>query len=132
MSEDTDKEQLPAERDSKGRLLPGHPPLEGGGRPKGSKNKITLAKLALEEALRESLAPDMAKVAAKVVAQALNGDKASQKLVWDSIMSKQAVSEDKQAGSKQKITVHTMNVGRGEVLEGEIVNETIEEDISHE
>lgn len=116
-------------RDKNGRFVKGHEPLPGGGRPKGSKNAITLAKLALEEALRDALAPQMAKVASKVVAQALEGDKASQKLVWDSIMSKQAISEDKAAGNKQQITVHTMNVDRG-AIEGEFNVE--EEEITDE
>jgi len=116
------------QRTSKGTFVKGQSgnPL---GRPKGSKNQITLAKLALEEQLRDALGPQMAEVAAKVVMQALEGDKSSQKLVWDSIMSKQALTEDKTSGSKQEIKVRTMNVMRGDVIEGEIIDDstTIEE-----
>lgn len=100
------------------------------GRPKGSKNQITLAKLALEESLRDVLGPEMAQVAAKVVAQALEGDKSSQKLVWDSIMSKQALTEEKSVGNKQEIKVRTMNVQRGAVIEGEIIDDSTNEEIS--
>ncbi len=99
------------------------------GRPKGSKNVITLAKLALEESLREALGPQMAEVAAKVVLQALEGDKSSQKLVWDSIMSKQALTEEKNSGTKQEIKVRTMNVNRGAVIEGEIIDDSTNEEI---
>ena len=51
------------------------------GRPKGSKNVITLQKLAVEEAFRGSTSDDMAQVLALIVKQALDGDKASQKLI---------------------------------------------------
>ena len=94
-----------------------------GGRPKGSKNAITISKLAVEEGFREANADDIQQVLAKVVAQALEGDKYSQKMVWDSAVSKQTLSEDKAAGSKQQITVHTMNV-RKDDIEGDFVDIT--------
>ena len=98
------------------------------GRPKGSKNVITLQKLAVEEAFRGSTSEDMAKVLTLIVMQALEGDKASQKLIWDANMSKQNISEDKAVGAKQEIKVRTMNVMRGDLIEGEFIDETNTED----
>ena len=97
------------------------------GRPKGSKNVITLQKLALEEAFRAANSDDMAKVCALIVAQAMEGNQASQKLVWDSAMSKQNVTEDKATGNRQEIKVRTLNVQQGAIIEGEIIDEATEE-----
>jgi hypothetical protein len=100
------------------------------GRPKGSKNRITVQKLMIEEAFRDGSEGDIAEVLKKVVAQALEGDKASQKLIWDANISKQTLAEDKAAGTKQSITVHTMNV-KGADIEGDFedvsdIEETIQ------
>jgi hypothetical protein len=89
------------------------------GRPEGSKNVITLQKLALEEAFRESLGDDMADVLSLIVKQALDGHGASQKLIWDANVSKQNISDDKSAGVKQEIRVRTMNINRGDVVDGD-------------
>lgn len=97
------------------------------GRPKGSKNVITMQKLALEEAFRAASADDMAEVCALIVAQAKEGNQASQKLVWDATISRQNVTDDKSTGNRQEIKVHTMNVNRGDVVEGEFIDETTEE-----
>lgn len=99
------------------------------GRPKGSKNIITVQKLMLEEAFRYSTEEDMGKVLALVVKQALTGDKAAQKLVWDACVSKQNFGEDKTAGTKQQINVTTMNVTQERVVEGEF---NVEEDTTEE
>ena len=98
------------------------------GRPKGSKNVVTVQKLMVEEAFRASSGVDMSKVLALVVMQALEGDKASQKLIWDANMSKQTVAEDKSAGNKQEIKVRTMNVMRGDIIEGEIIDDNTNEE----
>lgn len=99
------------------------------GRPKGSKNIITVQKLMLEEAFRYATEEDMGKVLALVVKQALTGDKAAQKLVWDACVSKQNFGEDKTAGTKQQINVTTMNVTQEKVIEGEF---NVEEDTTEE
>jgi len=97
-----------------------------GGRPKGAKNKITLLKLELEESVRSGSADDMQKVLQLIVKQALKGDHGSQKLVWDATMSKQAIAEDKAAGNKQQITVHTMNVRKDDIEgEFEVVDDSV-------
>ena len=97
------------------------------GRPKGSKNKITLLKMQAEEALREDNHETMLKVAQLIVAQALEGDRASQKLVWDALVSKGGASDEKDAKSQQRIQVNTMNV-HGEpgqrVIDAEFTTET--------
>lgn len=80
------------------------------GRPKGSKNKVTLLKIAGEEAMRERNYERMQLVMDMVIDAALDGDKSAQKLVWDAGMSKATLSEDKAAGQQQKITVHRMEV----------------------
>jgi hypothetical protein len=111
-------------RNAKGQFIKGN--TAGTGRPKGSKNLITLQKLMLEEAVREDCAEDIEKVIRKIISQALKGDKPSQKMVWDSTMSKQNLAEDKAAGNKQQITVKTMNVAR-DVIEGDFDDITEEE-----
>ena len=80
------------------------------GRPKGSKNKITILKLTAEEAFRERNEQAINAVLDQILVDALEGDKAARKLVWDACMSKAQVSEDKTAGQKQQITVHRMEV----------------------
>ena len=94
------------------------------GRPEGSKNQITVAKLLLEDAFRQGHADDIMKVLSLIVKQAKTGDKASQKLIWDSSISKQAIEADRASGSKQEINVKTMNVTQGSTIEGEFVDET--------
>ena len=75
-----------------------------GGRQKGSKNKITLLKLMGEQAVRENNRDKMLEVCSLVVEQALEGDKSSQKLVWQSMVSN-GVSDDKNATEKVEIKI---------------------------
>lgn len=114
--------EIEKSRGKNGQFLPG---VSGNpsGRPKGSKNVITTQKLIVEEAFRESQGADIQKVLALIVKQAMSGCKASQKLIWDSAVSKQTLAEDKTQGNRQEIHVRTMNVSRGDVIEGEIVDE---------
>lgn len=95
------------------------------GRPKGSKNVITLQKLILEEKFRGANERKLELILDAVLDKALDGDKSSQKLVWDSVMSKQQIAEEKNAGARQSIVVHTMNVGKDEapIIEGVIIDE---------
>lgn len=98
-------------RNSEGRYVQG---ASGNkvGRPKGSKNKVTLYKLQIEESFRSRNQERINDVLDMIVQQALEGDKASQKLIWDANVSKAQVAEDKSAGQKQQITVHRMTVTR--------------------
>ncbi len=110
-------------RNHKGQFVRGHSG-NAEGRPKGSKNVITLQKLVVEEAFRDAESPDIQKVLALIVKQALDGDKPSQRLVWDAAVSKQTLAEDKAVGNRQTIQVKTMNVNREDIQgEYDIVNE---------
>ena len=97
------------------------------GRPKGSKNKITEVKLLTEQAVRSGRMEDMIAVCEKVIEEALDGNPRAQKMVWDAMMSKASASDDKTAGSKQKIEIGVMNVDRPNVIEGEIIDVETEE-----
>ena len=76
------------------------------GRPKGSKNKVTLFKLQAEEAFRSRNVERIDIVLDLILTAALDGDSQARKMVWDACMSKAALAEDKNAGQKQQITVH--------------------------
>lgn len=84
------------------------------GRPKGSKNKITLLKLGIEEGFRERNEQKIHKILDMIVQQALEGSATAQKMVWDACVSKAQIAEDKAAGQKQQITVHRMEVKQRE------------------
>lgn len=82
------------------------------GRPKGSKNKVTLYKLQTEEAWRHRNQERIDMVLDMILDDALDGDKAARKMIFDAAVSKANVSEDKAAGNKQQITVHRMVVNK--------------------
>jgi len=84
------------------------------GRPKGSKNRITLLKMATEEAWRERNQDRLDAVLDLILADALDGDKGARKMVFDAIVSKANVAEDKAAGERQTIKVHKMIVNKGD------------------
>ena len=65
------------------------------GRQKGSRNKVTILKLMAEQAVRENNATKILEVCNLIVDQALEGDKASQKLVWQSVVSNGLPEESK-------------------------------------
>lgn len=75
------------------------------GRPKGSKNQVTLLKLMGEEAIREGCFDDMLLVAQMVIQQAKEGDGRSQKMVWDAIMSKGSIDDRTTAREKVEINI---------------------------
>lgn len=96
------------------------------GRPKGSKNKITLLKLMAEQAVRENNQTDMEAVCSLIVAQAMDGDRASQKLVWASVVSN-GISDDKSAAEKVQISITGMPMKAATVIDN-----PPQEDIIHE
>jgi len=91
------------------------------GRPKGSKNKVTMLKLMVEEAVREDNADKMLQVANLIVNQALEGDKDSQKLVWASIMSKSAADNSVAGKESVQINISTTDSAskKAEIIENE-------------
>lgn len=100
----TEKEDLPV-RAEDGKFLPGKSGNPAG-RPKGSKNQITILKQSLELMLREQAAPDMAGVLDKAIELAKEGNVAMIKLLLEMHMSK-GVSDDKEAKEKLAIQINT-------------------------
>jgi hypothetical protein len=67
-----------------------------------------------EEAFRERNEARIQLVLDGIVDDALNGDKAAKRMIWDSNVSKAQVTDDKSSGTKQQITVHRMSVVKGD------------------
>lgn len=90
------------------------------GRPKGSKNKVTLMKLMAEEAVRTKNEDRMLEVADLVIERALEGDFRCSKLVWEAIMSRSSADDASKAREKVEIK---LNLGSSrpekEVLDAE-------------
>lgn len=84
------------------------------GRPRGSKNRITLLKMATEEAWRDRNSDKLDMLLDMIVSDAMDGDKSARKMIFDALISKANMSEDKAAGDAQKITVHRMVVNQNE------------------
>ena len=99
--EATKKEMI---RTEKGRFLPGKSGNPAG-RPKGSKNKITLLKQELETELREFAAPQMREVLAKAFELAQAGDRSMIKLLLELHMSKNAHVDAQNATEKVEIKI---------------------------
>jgi len=79
------------------------------GRPKGSKNRITLLKLELEQALREQAAPRMQEVLDKAFTMALKGHPGMIKLLLELHISKTSDKDDtKSADDKITININQM------------------------
>ena len=79
------------------------------GRPKGSKNKITLLKQMLEVQLREAAQDRMPEVLNKAMEMALLGDRSMLKLLIELHMSKGYASEEK-ASEKVEINISTTQI----------------------
>lgn len=77
------------------------------GRPKGSKNKITLLKESMELVLREEATEDkLRKVMSEALNLALQGDRSMIKLILELHMSKGTSKDDNRATEKVEINVH--------------------------
>lgn len=98
------------------------------GRPKGSKNAITLAKLALESELRAQMKNKMGSVVEKIMEQALAGDVTSQKMLFDAWVSKSRSSNDDDAPKER---VH-ISIGRMDSSPPTINGQVIREHEVHE
>jgi len=68
------------------------------GRPSGSKNRVNILKISLEEQFREGNFDKIVKILNSVVDDAMQGDKVAKKMVWDAAISKATLSEDKSGG----------------------------------
>lgn len=78
------------------------------GRPKGSKNKITLQKLMLEEQLRDASKDRMGDVLNKAFELALAGDRTMLKLLLELHMSKGVADMDK---ATEKVSIQISTTG---------------------
>lgn len=90
------------------------------GRPKGSKNKITLVKLMAEQAVREGNYDRMVAVCEQVIEDALAGDFQCRKLIWQSMVTKAAA--DDRSTAKEKVEIN-LNVGEAPVRKAEIIED---------
>lgn len=80
-----------------------------GGRPKGSKNKITLLRQTLELQLREAARDRMPEVLDKAFELALQGDRTMLKLLLELHMAK-GVPENEKAVEKVEISISTQPI----------------------
>lgn len=110
-------------RNEDGHFLPG---VSGNpaGRPKGSKNRITLLKIAAEEAGRTRNFDKMLEVVQQTVVAALDGDKQARKLVWESIMSGGLSDSDGKGREKVEIKIGSVRENDSPItITGETTNE---------
>lgn len=99
------------------------------GRPKGSRNKVTLMKLMAEQAVREGNADRMIEVCRGIIDDALAGDKDMRKLVWQAVMSKSGADDKTQASDKVEIHIGGLAPQPVKVTEINVIDN---EDDSHE
>lgn len=71
------------------------------GRPKGTKNKITLMRLALEGELRTQLSGEMASIVAKGIEMAKEGNEAMIKLFVDKTLPSMKAGDDAEAADNR-------------------------------
>jgi hypothetical protein len=95
------------------------------GRPKGSKNAITLLKQSLELQLREQAAPDLGAVLDKAVELALDGNPAMIKMLLEMHMSK-GLNDESNATEKVAIQINSAPMHKVEVID--ITSETTTEE----
>jgi len=96
------------------------------GRPKGSKNKVTLMKIAAEEAVRGDNFDAMLQVCADIVQAAQQGDKQSRKLVWEAMITK-GVAPDANQGTKAAINISLSGEAKAEVIDVTPIEESNDE-----
>lgn len=116
---------LPATTPRKGQFLKGTSgnPL---GRPKGSKNKITMMKLALEGRLRTQLEHDAHEILKKAVDLAKDGDTAMIKLLVDKMIPTSKSVDDEPTKEKIQIIVSQL-AGRESTVSGRVIDAEAEE-----
>ena len=101
------------------------------GRPKGSKNKITMMKLALEGDLRTQMRPHMAEILTMAIMKAKEGDPQMIKLLLDKTLPTTRAAED-DAPSKEKVQIFIDRLpnrdGNSPVIEGRVIEDNTNED----
>jgi hypothetical protein len=96
------------------------------GRPKGSKNKITLLKQMLEVQLREAAKVDMPAVLQKATELALQGDRTMLKLLLELHMSK-GYATDEKASEKVEINISTQTAAPAPAPSVEVATTILED-----
>ncbi len=91
------------------------------GRPKGSKNKITLMKLALEGDLRVQLQRDAAEILSKAIELAKQGDQAMIKLLVDKMIPTSKSLDDEP--TKEKVQVFIGRLDERLPVSGRVIQE---------
>jgi hypothetical protein len=125
------RDKTPARRKN-GTFLPGSTGNRQG-RPKGSKNRITLLKHAMEQQLREQMEGDMAEVVKQMMTLAKQGDKDMIKLAVQLHVSKAGSTDEKDA--KDKVEININSDAPPEIRSSSTPPEAIEaefEEINHE
>lgn len=96
------------------------------GRPKGSKNRTTLVKQAIEGQLVDELSGESIEILKKAIEMAKKGDQAMIKLIIERVLPLRRATDDddRHATPAVNIVVNTLT-GRdeGTVIEGEVENE---------
>ena len=106
------------------------------GRPKGSKNKITLLKMMVEQASRERNYDLAQQVIDDIYKEALQGDTACRKLVWSAHMSGNSADDTTTAQDKPTIVINApAPVVVEKVIDNppqeELANDSIDEESGH-
>lgn len=98
-------------RDEKGRFPKGQSgnPL---GKAKGTKNRITLARLMLEEELREQLTTNGPKIMKKAIGMALNGDDKIMRVLLDKMLATPK-GDDSSDAKDNEVRINITNLTSG-------------------
>jgi hypothetical protein len=89
------------------------------GRKRGRKDKITALKIVAEQVARSRNQDKMQGVIDQIIEDARWGDKPSQKLVWDAIMTK-GYAKETVAPAKVVIEVNSAPVAKERIIEAEV------------
>ena len=115
-------ERVPVKRDSRGRFpvgVSGNPV----GRAKGTKNRITLARLMLEEILRESLTEKGPALMKKAIAMAMKGDDKIMRVLLDKMLASPRGEDSADAKDTEvRVTVHNLTSGAPAAVKVEAQN----------
>jgi hypothetical protein len=95
------------------------------GRPKGSKNEVTIIKVALELATRRDHLDQMQRILKGILDDAENGDKDMRKLVWQSVMTKGGSDQAQSSGEAPQIVLRVE--GNPKVREVKVIEGISEE-----
>lgn len=93
------------------------------GRPKGSRNAITIMKLALEGDLRTRLKKDAAEILEKAIELAKNGDQAMIKLLVDKMIPTSKSVDDEPAKERVQVFIGELPNNQRPVIEGRVIDE---------